>query len=746
MSVHQTSVIFKDVAAYFLEAEWDILGEWQKELYKKVIKEIHDILLSRGYSIVNPDVMFKIKKEDEKYFPWQFEWEGKENSNKPTKSLPIVTSVFSLSVKEEKDFPFMDTSESELSEKTHPFETGSHNVKPDILFRFGTEPQGSEERGNLTTTGPCEEVHQTGSQSYTAEPTVGILKMEEEPVSDQLEGGKEVTDTNSDEFGNKRMRVCDGQQKLEWKHKDSFRDHLDPTADSMGAISSLRPPSIKENTPKGEGSNVCTKQERNFTNCLNLKQNEGISRQQLCQSATCEEMFAGQSKLTKQLSIHQNVPKERKPSEYSVHDKMFSQVNESRRPRRHESISISKKQGHQTNLTKGGKGFTEKINLRIHETIHTESKPYECFECNKSFNQKDLLRSHERVHTGENPYTCKCSKCGRTFNEKEKLIIHERIHTREKPHKCSECGKRYTRKDMLIIHKRIHTGEKPYKCSKCGKSFNSITGLRSHEIIHTGEKPYQCSECGKSFKRNAGLRYHERIHTGEKPYKCSECGKSFTQKCHLRIHERIHTGEKPYICSKCGNSFTSNTILRNHEIIHTGEKPYKCSECGKSFKRNDALGHHERIHTGEKPYTCSECGKSFTQKCHLRTHERIHTREKPYVCSKCGKSFTSNTILRNHEIIHTGERPHESCECSKSFNRKHELRNHEIIHTGEKPYKCSECGKSFNWKHELRRHERSHTREKPYKCSECGKSFSQRHVLKTHERICTEDKPYINMA
>ncbi|XP_030053502.1 protein ZNF783-like [Microcaecilia unicolor] len=123
----QASFTFKDVAAYFLEVEWDILGEWQKELYKKVIKEIHDILRSRGYSIVNPDVIFKIKKEDEKYFTRHVEQEGKENLNDPTNSF--------------------------------------YNVKPDVLIRFeqegfGTEPQGSEERGNLTSTGTCEELHE----------------------------------------------------------------------------------------------------------------------------------------------------------------------------------------------------------------------------------------------------------------------------------------------------------------------------------------------------------------------------------------------------------------------------------------------------------------------------------------------------------------------------------------------------------------------------------------------------------
>ncbi|XP_030054307.1 zinc finger protein 398-like [Microcaecilia unicolor] len=188
----QALVTFKDVAAYFLEVEWNILGDWKKELYKKVIKEIHDILMSRGYSIVNPDVIFKIIKEDEKYFPQPFEWERKENLTDSTNSLPIVTSVFSLSVKQEEHLPFMDHPESEMSEQTRPSVTSSHIVKPDILIRFeeegfGTEPPGSEERGNLTTRGTCKELHETVLPVVTSTFSSSIKQEQDLPFIDHPE-------------------------------------------------------------------------------------------------------------------------------------------------------------------------------------------------------------------------------------------------------------------------------------------------------------------------------------------------------------------------------------------------------------------------------------------------------------------------------------------------------------------------------------------------------------------------------
>ncbi|XP_030050723.1 zinc finger protein 25-like [Microcaecilia unicolor] len=537
---------------------------------------------SLGYSIVNPDVIFKIKKEDEKYFTQPFEWEGKENPNDSTNSLPIVTSLFSLSIKQEEDFPLVDHLESEMSEQTHPSVTSFCNVKPDVLIRFkqegiGTEPQGSEERGNLTTAGTCRQI-------YTAEATIEILKTEEDPVSDQLEGGEDDMDTrSSDGFQNKskRMRECDGQQREEWKHKDS----PDPSADCLEGTSRVIPPSMNESAPKGERPNVCIEQERTSTHCTNLKQNLIIGGETLFQSTVFEKRFIGKSNVTGQKKIH----REDKPFHcteygkytYCVHDKNFSQILELRR---HELINTRKKHVHKMNLN--------------------GAKLFKCSVCDKSFSRNSNLRIHERIHTGGELY------------------------------KCPECDKSFTRKNHLSIHERIHTGEKPFKCSECDKRFNQKSHLRTHEKIHTGEKFFKCSECGKCFTVKNHLRIHEKIHTGEKPFRCSECTKSFNQKNHLRVHERIHTGEKPFKCSECDKSFTRKHDLRIHERIHTGEKPFKCSECDKGFNQKNHLRSHERIHTGEKPFKCSECDKSFNQKTPLRTHERIHTGEKPFKCSE----------------------------------------------------------------------------------------------------------------
>ncbi|XP_006867733.1 PREDICTED: zinc finger protein 510 [Chrysochloris asiatica] len=259
------------------------------------------------------------------------------------------------------------------------------------------------------------------------------------------------------------------------------------------------------------------------------------------------------------------------------------------------------------------------------------------FEYNK--NGKSCLTPARKIcqktHSEVKPY--KCSECGKSFCQKGHLIQHQRTHTGEKPFECNECGKTFSQKSHLSTHQRIHTAEKPYKCTECGKTFVQKSTLRGHQRIHTGEKPYECCECGKTFVQKSTLRDHHRIHTGEKSFQCNECGKTFGQKYHLIQHQKTHTGEKPFKCNICGKAFARTSTLRVHQRIHTGEKPFQCNECGKKFVRKAILSDHQRIHTGEKPFQCNECGKPFSQKSNLRIHQKTHNGEKSYECNDYGK-------------------------------------------------------------------------------------------------------------
>nr|XP_027777017.1 zinc finger protein 772 [Marmota flaviventris] len=162
-----------------------------------------------------------------------------------------------------------------------------------------------------------------------------------------------------------------------------------------------------------------------------------------------------------------------------------------------------------------GKVFNHSSNLIVHQRVHTGARPYKCSECGKAYSHKSTLVQHESVHTGERPY--ECSECGKYFGHKYRLIKHWSVHTGARPYECIACGKFFSQSSDLIAHQRVHNGEKPYVCNECGKAFSHKHVLVQHHRIHTGERPYKCSECGKAFRQRASLIRHWKVHTGARP-------------------------------------------------------------------------------------------------------------------------------------------------------------------------------------------------------------------------------------
>ncbi|XP_069059142.1 zinc finger protein 777-like isoform X2 [Pleurodeles waltl] len=453
--------MLQDSSTIFSEEEWKLLQDWQKELYRNVMKEIHQALLSLG---------------------------------------PLIAAtVCSLQTKEKSDVCPTYNQDPESKHRLHPSPDDTR-AEPDGLFK---EADGEELHPHTPQDSDSQEDGDSVSIGFPFLNADMCLR-KEEPVSILIDDyGAEIRENSTDHTSGYEVvsfRVKKEDEFYLPDHKDRRRMKRTGSPSGVGNIN--RKMKMEDSIKFSERAPPCKSLSATMNTRVLHSANEDTNLRSQIWSECYQELRGTKPTPSESsfrnhvhFSLHTGDPRVRRSNSGDPNIQISDPGDPHMRSLDLGDSNISRSYLGDPLLRRSEPGDpniwrsdtdngyeSNEIYSQVSNTQQTQ-RANACIGGSKGYSVKEAFHSNGKINSRAKHFTG--TDCAKLVFSKSHLNTPHKIDSTEKPHACTFCDKRFNRKYNLDDHIRIHTGERPYKCTKCDKTFIQKSHLNEHHRKHT---------------------------------------------------------------------------------------------------------------------------------------------------------------------------------------------------------------------------------------------------------------------